>query len=121
MTSPQGSRKLPARRRIKESREFNRIKLNGKRFGFGCLVLNWITGNHPATPRLGVIVSRKVGNAVVRNRTKRRLREVFRKHQHALPSDLQLVLVARPSIAGKLFDAVETDFLEAAKRTRLIG
>ena len=71
--APQGSFTLPAEQRIKQSREFARIKSKGRRFSLGCLILNWYLSSSGLFPRLGVIVSRKVGNAVVRNRVKRYL------------------------------------------------
>jgi ribonuclease P protein component len=46
-------------------------------------------------PRLGLSVSRKVGNAVVRNRWKRRLREAFRLNREALPQGVDLVVIPR--------------------------
>jgi len=48
--------------------------------------------------RLGLVVSRKIGNAVIRNRIKRRLREVFRKNEGNLPECMDIVLVAKPGI-----------------------
>jgi len=53
---------------------------------------------HPnglACPRLGLSVSRKLGNAVVRNRWKRRLREAFRLEQTRLPAGLDLIVIPR--------------------------
>lgn len=47
-------------------------------------------------PRLGLTVSRKCGNAVVRNRWKRTLREAFRLVQHDLPSGVDFVVIPRP-------------------------
>lgn len=117
--APKGSFALPARRRIKESRHFAKLKTDGRRLALGCLLINWFIGAHPATPRVGVVVSRKVGNAVVRNRAKRYLREAFRLHQTELPPSLDLVLVARPSMARKRFADVERDFLAALRQARL--
>ena len=45
--------------------------------------------------RLGLVVSRKVGGAVARNRVKRHIREFFRRNQHCMTPGLQLVVVAR--------------------------
>lgn len=50
----------------------------------------------PGTPRVCVIASTAaVGHAVLRNRAKRRLRELFRQHQHLVPADCDLLLIAR--------------------------
>lgn len=51
--------------------------------------------------RIGITVGRKVGSAVVRNRFKRRLREWFRTARHEFPTDVDLVVIARPS-GGRL-------------------
>jgi len=73
-----------------------------------------------ATPRLGVVTSRKIGGAVVRSRARRLLRESFRQHQHELAQPVELVLVARPSIAGRAFAEVEKDFLMALNGANLL-
>ena len=118
--APKRSFGLPAQRRIKASREFLRIKTSGRRYSLGCLILNWSLAPDPLSPRLGVVVSRKVGNAVARSRAKRLLRESFRLHQAELPESLRLVLVARPSIATKRFAQVEHDLLTALRNSRLL-
>ena len=86
----------------------------------GCLIANWRRLPASAPTRLGVITSRKIGEAVVRNRARRLLREAFRLHQHDLTPALDLVLVARPSIAGKPFAAVEKDFLTTLRKAGLL-
>jgi len=59
--------------------------------------------------RLAVVASRKVGSAVVRNRVKRRLRELFRRHKELLREPLDLIVVARPESG----DAPWAEFREA--------
>lgn len=69
--------------------------------------------NLPA--RIGIVASRAVGNAVVRNRLKRHFREIFRLNQHAIPSGLDLVVVVRRA-------AVATDQASLEKRfLKLVG
>lgn len=64
----------------------------------------------PSSPtRLGVVASRRIGGAVVRNRAKRLLRELFRRHRHALPPGLDLVLIAHASIAGRSLADLERE------------
>jgi ribonuclease P protein component len=70
--------------------------------------------------RLGVVTAKRIGCAVVRNRARRLMRETFRVHQHDLAAPVDLVLVARPSIAGKGFAAVEKDFLSTLRKARLL-
>jgi len=68
--------------------------------------------------RFGMAVSRKVGNAVVRNRVKRRLRDVFRHHQDELPGPWDVVFIARGSAADADLPALRRDVLKALRRIR---
>ena len=70
---------------------------------------------------MGVVTSKKIGNAVVRSRARRLLREAFRLHQHELPREADLVLIARQSIAGKNSVEVGRDFITAARRAKLMA
>jgi len=111
--------RLPASRRIKARRDFARAKAEGRRLVQGCLIMNWVSARPAGPSRLGVIVSRKVGPAVTRSRTRRLLREAFRLHQHELNQTVDLVLIARPSIAGMNRPLVEKDYLTALQRAGL--
>jgi ribonuclease P protein component len=106
--------------RIKHGRDFARLREGGGRLALGCLVINWQPLAAGATSRLGLIASSKVGGAVVRNRARRLLRESFRLHQPEFTVPVELVLVARPSIAGKSLAVVERDFLAAMTRAGLM-
>ncbi len=106
--------------RIKQGRDFLRVRRQGERLAVGCLVANWQRLPEPAHSRLGVITSGKIGNAVVRNRARRLLREMFRLHQRDLACPVDLVVIARPSIVGKQFQVVERDFLTTLRRAGLL-
>jgi ribonuclease P protein component len=105
--------------RIKQGRDFARTRREGERMALGCLVANWRKLEPGAASRLGVITSGKIGNAVVRSRARRLLREAFRLHQFELEKPVDFVLVARPSIAQKGFTDVERDFLTIVRKAGL--
>jgi len=96
------------------------VRRNGNRLAQGCLIANWNVLPTSAQSRLGVVTSRKVGNAVARSRARRLLRESFRRHQLDLNTPVDMVLVARPSIAGRSFAEVEQAFLTAARKAGLL-
>lgn len=129
MTAPSpdpGARTPDARRlrlgrasRLAQSRDFARVRQQGERLAQGCLIANWNRLPDSGASKLGVVTSRKIGGAVARSRARRLLRESFRRHQHEFAQPVELVLVARNSIAGKDFTGVERDFLAALKRAGL--
>jgi ribonuclease P protein component len=68
--------------------------------------------------RLGIIASRRLGGAVVRNRAKRRLREVFRRHQADQDRALDIVAIPRRDLVTAPFRTIEADFCGAIRRLR---
>jgi len=106
--------------RIKQGRDFSRVRQEGQRLVLGCMIANWRRLPAESSHRLGVVTSGKIGNAVVRNRARRLLREAFRTHQHDLLQPVDLVLVARASIVGKAFGDVEKDFLTILRKAGLL-
>ena len=106
--------------RIQRAGDFARLRQSGERLVLGCLIANWKRLPTAARSRLGVITSAKIGVAVVRTRARRLLREAYRRHQHELAAPIDLVLVARPSIARKGLASVEKDFLTTLGKARLL-
>jgi ribonuclease P protein component len=106
--------------RLQQSREFARVRQQGQRLALGCLIANWHQLPDGAKAKLGVVTSKRIGGAVERSRARRLLRESFRQHQHEFSQPVELVLVARNSIAGKKFADVEKDFLAALNRAKLL-
>ena len=106
--------------RLKQSRDFARVRREGRRLACGCFIANWQV-LPPGTPtRLGVITARKLGNAVVRARARRLLREAFRLHQHDLAQPVDLVLVAQRTMVDKNLATVEESFMGMLRKAGLI-
>lgn len=74
--------------------------------------------NQLGTTRMGFTVSTKVGNAVVRNRIRRRLRELYRQRRAALPPGVDVVIVARTSAPSADFGGLSRAFDQIASRLR---
>ena len=117
--SPSARLRLPRSSRMKLPGDFARAKAQGQRWVSGCLIANVLARPGGSASRLGVVTGKKIGDAVARSRARRLLRESFRLHQHDLTGAVDLVLVARPSIAGRKFAEVERDFLRVLRQARL--
>lgn len=105
---------FPATFRIKTQHDFDRVYATGIYAADDVLVIN-AAASELDHPRLGLAVSKKVGNAVVRNRWKRLIREGFRLSQHELPGGIDLVVRPRAG-AEPVFEAIQRSLIELAKR-----
>lgn len=85
---------LPKESRLRHPADFDRVYRHRRSVSDPVLILYARPNELPQT-RLGLSVSRKVGNAVHRNRWKRRLREAYRLTRHELPSGLDLIAIPR--------------------------
>jgi ribonuclease P protein component len=90
---------FPKSRRLLKAAEFDRV-FHRRRSQSDSLVVVYACENALPHARLGLVVSRKCGNAVVRNRWKRCLRDAFRLVQHELPAGLDLVVLPRRGAAA---------------------
>ncbi len=91
--------RLPRAQRVRKRAEFVRIQGSPVRVTTRHLLLLLavtLPGSLSPLPRLGVVASRKVGPAVVRNRCKRLVREAFRLHPEVFPAGLDVVVIVRP-------------------------
>jgi ribonuclease P protein component len=108
---------MTALARLSSPNAFRSVFANGRSYARGVVVVYVAKRSEGGQPRVGYVVSRKVGSAVARNRAKRLLREAVRLEGGGIPEGLDLVVVARPSIAGSNYQAVAADVrsvLEAA-------
>lgn len=90
--------RFPRKLRIVRHAEFDRVMQDGVRGSDGRIAL-WALTSPTGVTRLGIVVGRRHGGAVRRNRLKRRLREAFRQVQATLPAGLDLVASPRPGTA----------------------
>jgi ribonuclease P protein component len=119
---------FPARLRIKQRREFLQVQQGGRKHHVRHFIVFVSPRRNPSAAgaegaalptRLGITVTRKIGNAVERNRIKRLVREVFRLHRARLPEGLDLVWVAKQQAAQACFADVLDDFEALARRSDL--
>jgi ribonuclease P protein component len=105
--------------RQRDGRDFRRISRKGDRYRTQHFIVlaKAATDDLPIPrPRIGLTVSRKVGNAVVRNRMKWLLREWFRCHRSEIPSSIELVVIVRPQGANLAYDQIRRELGEVIRK-----
>jgi ribonuclease P protein component len=98
--SPIGATVVPATHRLTDPESFRQASRLGRRTASRTVVTHLWTPGGDESPRVGFVVSRAVGNAVVRNRVKRRLRHLVREQLASLPASAVLVVRALPAAAA---------------------
>ena len=88
-------------------------------FADGYLVL-YARKNRTDRNRVGITVSKKLGHAVVRNRTRRRLREVYRLNEERFQPGWDLVVVARSRAVDAPFEKLTRSYLQLAKKAGIL-
>jgi ribonuclease P protein component len=91
--------RLTSLERIRKKSDFASLYRDGGRFRGRFFTLVFLR-NGRGYSRLAVVASRKVGSAVVRNRIKRRLRELFRRNKELLKESVDLIVISRPESGG---------------------
>lgn len=104
--------------RLKRRAEFLRVASKGRKAAVHGLVLQVLPRGDDAPARVGFTVTKKVGNAVIRNRTKRRLREAARLLLREEPvGGTDLVLIGRDTTRGRPFPLLMDDLRRALQKT----
>ena len=113
--------RFPKTRRLTRDAEFRRVRTEGKSVRGEFLTLAFLKDVNESPVRAGFITSKRVGPAVVRNRTRRRLREIFRKHQHEIAPNIWLVVIATSRAARAPFSTLEDEWLRLARRAFILA
>jgi ribonuclease P protein component len=121
MMSVRAAYSFPKVRRLTRASEYERVKRDGLVRRGKLLMLSVAAVEDPGPSRVGFITSRHLGSAVVRNRVRRRLREIVRKHQHNLRGGLWIVVIARTDATKASYRALEDEWLRLAKRASILA
>jgi ribonuclease P protein component len=104
---------------LKKKTDFDTVYQRGKRFGNRNLNFYYIR-NKKQENRVGIVVSKKVGNAVVRNRIRRLIKESYRLNQGTIKVGYDMIVVAKKSCFDKDFKEIEGSLLHILKRKDLM-
>lgn len=105
--------------RITSGEDYQKLYRNGKSVANRDLVIFFLKRKDEGL-RIGISVSKRIGSAVVRNRTKRLIREAFRQNKDAIKKGYDIVFVARQPIREKSFHDVEKTFIDVLSKAGLI-
>ena len=107
--------------RLTRSEDFKRVRRDGKSYAHPLVVLIALNSeSDQPRVRVGVAAGRTVGTAVIRNRTKRLLREVMRTLLPNIASNLDLILIARPGLASATLEDTHQAIDNLLKRAKII-
>ena len=109
-----GSESFPTACRLTKRREYLAVYSKGHRTGTYSFTMFGLPGQNG--PRIGITVTKKVGNAVRRNRIKRVFREIYRKNRHLLEANLDLVINSHRGIDTTNFLSLQEEFLVSFQR-----
>ncbi|MFL6515990.1 MAG: ribonuclease P protein component [Chthoniobacterales bacterium] len=113
---------FPKARRLTRKKEFDRVRQHGEVWRGPTMTLAVVPAAvDSGNMRAGIIASRKVGGAVVRNRVRRRLREILRKHQHRVRSGLWLVVILSARAGRTSHAQLEDEWLRLATRASILA
>jgi ribonuclease P protein component len=106
--------------RLKKNEQFQEVFQRGSSAANKQFVLYTAKQEGPAAFRAGISVSKKIGNAVIRNRVKRLIREAVARLENRIPQGLDLVIIARPGVEAMSLEAIEQSLLHVMKRAKVI-
>lgn len=104
---------------LRNSIQFSNVYKNGRSKANKYLIMYILENNTPYN-RLGISVSKKVGNSVIRHRIKRLLKESYRLQENMFNSGLDIVVIARGSASSISFKDIDSAFLHLAKLHKIM-
>ncbi|MGX8688319.1 MAG: ribonuclease P protein component [bacterium] len=103
---------------LKKNEDFKRCYSTGKSYANRYLVL-YVCGNGLGRNRIGISVSKKVGNSIVRHRVTRLIRESYRLHEQMFNSGLDMAVVARSAAKDADYHSIEKALLHLSGKAKI--
>ena len=103
---------------LKKNQDFQKVYRNGTSKGNRYLVM-YVLKNQYMKNRLGISVSKKVGNSVVRHRLTRLIRESYRLNEEKFDRNLDIVVIARNSAKDRSYQEIESALMHLAGRMKI--
>tara|TARA_B100001248_G_scaffold163488_1_gene123472 strand:+ start:5227 stop:5586 length:360 start_codon:yes stop_codon:yes gene_type:complete len=109
------------KQKLRKSFEFERVKAKGHSYKADAFFAQ--VHHNPSTkiPRLGIIATRRLGNAIIRNRMKRIVREVFRKNSDLIIPEAEIIILPRKKMLNLEFSQIEEKFKELLEKLSLLS
>lgn len=111
---------LSDKNRIRKNTDFQRAYRDGDLFFSHYFVLHCLKRDDQKSTRLGIVPSRKIKKAVLRNKLKRRIREIFKQYSKNIKNSYDLVLNTRSEAVNASFEDLKKDFEYLIKKSRLV-
>ena len=112
---------FPKSRRLTKPAQFEQVKKDGRVQRGSFLLLSVLKKAADGRFCAGFVTSRALGSAVKRNRVRRRLREIVRKHQAEVVAGMWVVTIARQRAGNATYEQLEGEWLRLAKRAFILG
>jgi len=106
--------------RLTNRADFTRVYRHGKSFANHQFVVYWFNKPEIDRFRLGISASKKIGNAVVRNRMRRLIKEIVRKNEARIIDNVDMVFIVRKGAVQMSFQEMEKSILHVLKKASLI-
>jgi ribonuclease P protein component len=106
-------------KKLRKTKEYATVYRRGEKI-YGKYVLLFFMPNQQEISRFGVVTTKKVGNAVIRNKWRRRIKEIVREYGDDLQSGYDIIVLARPRIKESEFSSVKKDITRVLRKARLL-
>jgi ribonuclease P protein component len=109
------------KQKLRKSFDFERVKAKGCSHKTDAFFAQAHRNPSTTIPRLGIIATRRLGNAVTRNKIKRIVREVFRKNADKIIPEAEIIILPRKKMRNLEFSQIEKKFKESLEKLSLLS